>query len=235
MAEEEEEEELLDYEEEDVAPKAKAAAKAADGGGKAKGGDSKKKGYVGMHSTGFRDFLLKPELLRAIVDCGFEHPSEGEKSVSVSLSRFSSIRREREREKERKNEREHSNASPRGDDGMERRARGRWMRFFFFRRAVNWMDSNFELDDEFGPNAFGNDDKQQTKILTCSFSLFLSLSFFLSLSLVRARVSKTRSSSSRKQCNTNASRKRFLAWTCSAKQSRGWEKPRCLSSRCYNS
>ena len=96
--EEEEEEELLDYEEEDVAPKAKAAAKAADGGGKAKGGgDSKKKGYVGMHSTGFRDFLLKPELLRAIVDCGFEHPSEGEKSVSVSLSRFSSIRRERER------------------------------------------------------------------------------------------------------------------------------------------
>ena len=135
MAEEEEEEELLDYEEEDVAPKAKAAAKAADGGGKAKGGDSKKKGYVGMHSTGFRDFLLKPELLRAIVDCGFEHPSEGEKSVSVSLSRFSSIRREREREKERKNEREHSNASPRGDDGMERRARGRWMRFFFSTRG----------------------------------------------------------------------------------------------------
>ncbi|KAB7501748.1 Spliceosome RNA helicase Ddx39b [Armadillidium nasatum] len=25
---------------------------------------------------GFRDFLLKPEILRAIVDCGFEHPSE---------------------------------------------------------------------------------------------------------------------------------------------------------------
>ena len=25
---------------------------------------------------GFRDFLLKAELLRAIVDCGFEHPSE---------------------------------------------------------------------------------------------------------------------------------------------------------------
>ena len=110
MAEEEEEEELLDYEEEDVAPKAAsgskaAGSKAADGGGKAKGGDSKKKGYVGMHSTGFRDFLLKPELLRAIVDCGFEHPSEGEKSVSVSLSRFSSIRRERERERERAFER----------------------------------------------------------------------------------------------------------------------------------
>lgn len=35
-----------------------------------------KKGYVGIHSSGFRDFLLKPELLRAVVDCGFEHPSE---------------------------------------------------------------------------------------------------------------------------------------------------------------
>lgn len=27
--------------------------------------------------TFFRDFLLKPELLRAISDLGFEHPSEG--------------------------------------------------------------------------------------------------------------------------------------------------------------
>uniref|UniRef100_G1Q3L1 Spliceosome RNA helicase DDX39B n=1 Tax=Myotis lucifugus TaxID=59463 RepID=G1Q3L1_MYOLU len=32
--------------------------------------------YVSIHSSGFRDFLLKPEFLRAIVDCGFEHPSE---------------------------------------------------------------------------------------------------------------------------------------------------------------
>ncbi|XP_025203543.1 ATP-dependent RNA helicase WM6 [Melanaphis sacchari] len=32
--------------------------------------------YVSIHSSGFRDFLLKPEILRAIVDCGFEHPSE---------------------------------------------------------------------------------------------------------------------------------------------------------------
>lgn len=37
---------------------------------------TKKAGYVSIHSSGFRDFLLKPELLRAIVDCGFEHPSE---------------------------------------------------------------------------------------------------------------------------------------------------------------
>lgn len=33
--------------------------------------------YVSIHSSGFRDFLLKPEILRAIIDCGFEHPSEG--------------------------------------------------------------------------------------------------------------------------------------------------------------
>jgi hypothetical protein len=39
------------------------------------------RGYVGIHSSGFRDFLLKPELLRAIVDSGFEHPSEGKLSI----------------------------------------------------------------------------------------------------------------------------------------------------------
>merc|ERR1711935_499688 len=32
--------------------------------------------YANIHATGFKDFLLKPELNRAIVDCGFEHPSE---------------------------------------------------------------------------------------------------------------------------------------------------------------
>nr|KYP54036.1 DEAD-box ATP-dependent RNA helicase 56 [Cajanus cajan] len=61
------EEELLDYEEED--DKAPDSAKPDAEAGK--------KGYVGIHSSGFRDFLLKPELLRAIVDSGFEHPSEG--------------------------------------------------------------------------------------------------------------------------------------------------------------
>ena len=39
--------------------------------------------YVSIHSSGFRDFLLKPELLRAIVDCGFEHPSEGRHYMCV--------------------------------------------------------------------------------------------------------------------------------------------------------
>jgi ATP-dependent RNA helicase UAP56/SUB2 len=42
----------------------------------AKGGQEKK-GYVGIHATGFKELMLKPELLQAITDCGFEHPSEG--------------------------------------------------------------------------------------------------------------------------------------------------------------
>ncbi|XP_041001493.1 DEAD-box ATP-dependent RNA helicase 15-like isoform X2 [Juglans microcarpa x Juglans regia] len=62
------EEELVDFEDDD--PKALDSASARPEA------DSAKKGYVGIHSSGFRDFLLKPELLRAIVDSGFEHPSE---------------------------------------------------------------------------------------------------------------------------------------------------------------
>jgi len=31
--------------------------------------------YVTLHSSSFRDLMLKPELLRATGDCGFEHPS----------------------------------------------------------------------------------------------------------------------------------------------------------------
>ena len=32
--------------------------------------------FFALHSAGFRELMLKPELLRAIADCGFEHPSE---------------------------------------------------------------------------------------------------------------------------------------------------------------
>jgi ATP-dependent RNA helicase UAP56/SUB2 len=32
--------------------------------------------YASIHSSSFKDFLLKPELLRALMDCGYEHPSE---------------------------------------------------------------------------------------------------------------------------------------------------------------
>lgn len=70
-----EEEELVDYEDE-IADEVAAPATTTDGTGKAAAGDDKKGSYVGIHSTGFRDFLLKPELLRAISDLGFEHPSE---------------------------------------------------------------------------------------------------------------------------------------------------------------
>jgi ATP-dependent RNA helicase UAP56/SUB2 len=45
---------------------------------------------VGIHSSGFRDFLLKSELLLAVTDCGFEHPSEG--SV-LSTMKSAAIRR----------------------------------------------------------------------------------------------------------------------------------------------
>jgi ATP-dependent RNA helicase UAP56/SUB2 len=72
-------EDLIDYSDEDI-PSNETAAAASNGkkGELAAGGAVDKKGsYVGIHSTGFRDFLLKPELLRAIGDCGFEHPSEG--------------------------------------------------------------------------------------------------------------------------------------------------------------
>jgi len=53
---------LPDFEEEEVEDKTEQ--------------ETKKGNYAGIHASGFRDFLLKPELLRAIVDCGFEHPSE---------------------------------------------------------------------------------------------------------------------------------------------------------------
>lgn len=69
------EEELLDYSDsEDI----NVAPTTTDNNESKKEEETDKKGsYVGVHTTGFRDFLLKPELLRAIADCGFEHPSEG--------------------------------------------------------------------------------------------------------------------------------------------------------------
>jgi len=60
--------ELLDYEEEEDAVEGEVEGTVAKKGVKGT--------YVSVHSSGFRDFLLKPEILRAIVDCGFEHPSE---------------------------------------------------------------------------------------------------------------------------------------------------------------
>ncbi|KAF2017247.1 P-loop containing nucleoside triphosphate hydrolase protein [Aaosphaeria arxii CBS 175.79] len=73
------EEDLIDYSDEEIQPTEAPANgdAAAVKGDLAPGGAGDKKGsYVGIHSTGFRDFLLKDELVRAITDCGFEHPSE---------------------------------------------------------------------------------------------------------------------------------------------------------------
>lgn len=78
------EEDLIDYSDEELQTTDTAAADgAATNGAKADGlaapaGGDKKGSYVGMNTAGFRDFLLKPELSKAIADCGFEHPSDGQ-------------------------------------------------------------------------------------------------------------------------------------------------------------
>jgi len=75
--------ELLDYDETDYAPSTNNKDGSANGSSGAQNGSSGaqtgaiKGSYVSIHASGFKDFLLKPELLRAIMDCGFEHPSEG--------------------------------------------------------------------------------------------------------------------------------------------------------------
>lgn len=60
---------LVDYDDDDLVEDEKK-----EEGGPAE--TAKKGHYVGIHASGFRDFILKPECLRAVVDCGFEHPSE---------------------------------------------------------------------------------------------------------------------------------------------------------------
>eukprot|EP00996_Jenningsia_fusiforme_P000427 NODE_1371_length_1563_cov_62.758917_g1233_i0.p1 GENE.NODE_1371_length_1563_cov_62.758917_g1233_i0~~NODE_1371_length_1563_cov_62.758917_g1233_i0.p1 ORF type:complete len:425 (+),score=111.80 NODE_1371_length_1563_cov_62.758917_g1233_i0:86-1360(+) len=61
------EEPLVDFEpEEEEVPTTKADEKEKP----------KTQQYSGIHISGFRDFLLRPELNRAVQDCGFEHPSE---------------------------------------------------------------------------------------------------------------------------------------------------------------
>jgi ATP-dependent RNA helicase UAP56/SUB2 len=80
------EQELLDYDETDDAPQQTGSKNGTANGSGATGvpngstgtqGGAIRGSYVSIHASGFKDFLLKPELLRAIMDCGFEHPSEG--------------------------------------------------------------------------------------------------------------------------------------------------------------
>ena len=61
--------ELLDYEEDGEAVVAPAVE--AEGQVNIEIKKDVKGSYVSIHSSGFRDFLLKPEILRSIVDCGF--------------------------------------------------------------------------------------------------------------------------------------------------------------------
>jgi len=60
-------EEVPDYEyiEEDIKQDEAAA-----------GGKKIQNAGTSVYTTGFKDMLLKPQLQRAIADCGFEHPSE---------------------------------------------------------------------------------------------------------------------------------------------------------------
>lgn len=74
---------LLDYDEQEEQEEA-----VVDGVGDVAAKKEVKGTYVSIHSSGFRDFLLKPELLRAIVDCGFEHPSEGNTCCLHKTQRF---------------------------------------------------------------------------------------------------------------------------------------------------
>ncbi|CAF3464604.1 unnamed protein product [Fusarium graminearum] len=96
------EEDLIDYSDEEIGGN-ETAATASNGkkGELAAGNNVDKKGsYVGIHSTGFRDFLLKAELLRAIADCGFEHPSEAFVHLA-SKNKWPNIFRNRYRRRQR--------------------------------------------------------------------------------------------------------------------------------------
>ncbi|KAB8337093.1 hypothetical protein FH972_021397 [Carpinus fangiana] len=79
------EEDLIDYSDEELQTTENGAAN-----GDAKKGDANAAaasthkaggGYATATTSQFRDFLLKPELLRAIADCGFEHPSKVQDEV----------------------------------------------------------------------------------------------------------------------------------------------------------
>jgi len=66
-------EELAEYESGDEGGETNGAEKAPKESAAA---TKKKDTHQTLHSSGFREFLLKPEILRAISDSGFEHPSE---------------------------------------------------------------------------------------------------------------------------------------------------------------
>jgi len=77
------EEELPDFDEEKAGGGEPASNGGAGGGGgvgqakeEASAGGGGRGGENAIRATGFREFLLKAELMQGIVECGFEHPSE---------------------------------------------------------------------------------------------------------------------------------------------------------------
>lgn len=64
-------EDVLDYDEIEI--EEPAGDKKAGG----ETGGENKLTYSSIHSTSFKDHMLKYELVRALQDCGFENPSEG--------------------------------------------------------------------------------------------------------------------------------------------------------------
>lgn len=72
----------MSHEQEDLADYEDGGMEQQEGGVKTKN----KAGHAAVTTTGFPDFLLRPELRQAITDCGFEHPSEGARlAVSRAL------------------------------------------------------------------------------------------------------------------------------------------------------
>ncbi|CAF3554781.1 unnamed protein product, partial [Rotaria socialis] len=76
------EQDLLDYDETDDVPRKEykngnnGVISIQNGSSTGTQSGAVRGSYVSIHASGFKDFLLKPELLRSIMDCGFEHPSE---------------------------------------------------------------------------------------------------------------------------------------------------------------
>lgn len=74
--------ELVDYEDDDIMMETKDSKEVSkddllnDKGKTTNEGETMRGSYATVHTGGFKDFFLKPELLRAINESGFEHPSE---------------------------------------------------------------------------------------------------------------------------------------------------------------
>eukprot|EP01101_Sappina_pedata_P006253 TRINITY_DN306_c0_g1_i1.p2 TRINITY_DN306_c0_g1~~TRINITY_DN306_c0_g1_i1.p2 ORF type:complete len:446 (-),score=246.88 TRINITY_DN306_c0_g1_i1:114-1430(-) len=68
----ENDEELVEYDDDFNYTAADAPVPSADASSNKKTFDG---GVTTLHSSSFKDLMLKPELLRAVADCGFEHPS----------------------------------------------------------------------------------------------------------------------------------------------------------------